>query len=44
MYEVADEREGVAIWYGPFVQIPVVLYWSELSILFTDEEEPTGIG
>jgi hypothetical protein len=42
--EVIDEREGVSVWYCPFIQVVVVLYWAEFSIFLLDKEESTGIG
>ena len=42
--EVIDQWEGIAIWYGPLVQVSIILHWLEFSILFSNEEEPTHVG
>jgi hypothetical protein len=42
--EVVNQWERVPVWYSPFVQVSVVLYWTELSIFLSNEKETTGIG
>jgi hypothetical protein len=42
--EVIDEGERVLVWYHPFIQVAIVLYWIEFSIFLLDEERTTGIG
>jgi hypothetical protein len=37
--EVSDEWEGVLVTNRPFIDFPIVLYWSQFSILLFDEEE-----
>ena len=42
--EVGDQGEWVGISDGMFVEVPVVLAWSESSVLFLDKEEGGGLG
>jgi hypothetical protein len=37
--EIADEWEGVLIMNRPTIDLSVVLYWSQLPVLFLNEEE-----
>jgi hypothetical protein len=41
--EVGDEWEGVLVGDHPLVEVPVVLDWPVLAILFLDQEEPSSI-
>ena len=44
IYEVGDERKGVGVADGMFVDVAVVLARAESSILLFDEEEGRGLG
>jgi hypothetical protein len=37
--EISDEWEGVLITNRPTIDLAVVLYWSQLPVLFLNEEE-----
>jgi hypothetical protein len=37
--EFGDEWEWCSVSAGPFVKLPVVLHWSELSVFLFDKEE-----
>ena len=37
--EVRDKREGVCVSDGVFIEVSIVLAWSESAILFLDKEE-----
>ena len=44
IYEVRDERKGVGVADGVFIDVAVVLARAESSILLFDEEERRGLG
>ena len=44
IYEVGDERKGVGIADGVFVDVAVILAGAESSIFLFDEEERGGLG
>jgi hypothetical protein len=37
--EVPDERERVLVTNRPGINLPVILYWSQLTVFLLDEEE-----
>ena len=43
IHQVRDEREGVGITGGVFVQVSVILTGAKLAILLLDEEEGGGL-
>ena len=44
IYEVGDERKGVGVADGMFVDVAVILAGAKSSILLFDEEERRGLG
>ncbi len=38
-YEVGDERERILVVHHEGINLLVVLYWSQLSVLFPNKEE-----
>ena len=41
--EIGDQRQGVCVLYGMFVEIAVVLDRSKFSVLLFDEEKRGGL-
>ena len=44
IYEVGDERKGIGVTDGVFVDIAIILAGAESSVLLFDEEEGGGLG
>ena len=42
--KLGDEWEWVAVLYCPFINLPIVLHWPELSVFLFDKEEGRCVG
>ena len=42
--KIRDKGEGIGVLYSVFIQVLVILYGAEFSILLLDEEKGGGLG